>query len=226
MRQKKQSSCDLTSEGSFESHLSTVTKNGLGMLVVLAMASTFSGSLTLQEPKFRRELGTPLMKWGGAEAKGVEFECYAGRVFPMNFDAFKEDGLAFLRAYPGGDMNQLAKKYNTKGYAHDYYRIEFQARSGDPRTPDKPAIQCTPKPSVGETLDQLQKADSIFRKQLKDFDKTKDVIVLRVWPDSFQAFRDLREILQKEGYQVGWFPEEKPIQLMLRFGGGLGPPIN
>jgi hypothetical protein len=216
-----------TSEAAFESHLSTVTKNGLGMLVLLAMTSTFSSSLTLGQPKFARNLGTPLIKLAPPDAKGAFFECRGGRAFPQDFDVVEPRYGEFVRAFRAKeDMNAFAEKFNNPPLTNNYYRFELLPRDADPDNPDDPAILCHPrKPSQGETLAEVQKPDSVFRKQLKGIDKKKDVVMLRVWPDSFLFFRDLRDWLQKEGYQVGWGPADKPISVNPHPGDGGRLPI-
>ena len=211
---RRRGASDLSSEGSFDAFLGTVTKNGLGMLVLVAMASTFSSQLTLGQDKFKRSLGTPLIQLAPRDAKSVAFECRGARVVPLEFTALFAPYKAFFTAFDlGQNMEQLAQQYNAKKLGNDYFTFEFKAHSGEGDFPNEPAVLIRPRPSVGETFAEADKPGSAFRKRLLTIDKNRDVVFLGVRPDSFELFRELREVLQKDGYQVGWLPDEKPILL-------------
>jgi hypothetical protein len=224
MRHRRTS--ELSSEGSFDSFLGTVTKNGLGMLILVAMASTFSSQLTLGQAKFKHNLGTPMVRTAPLGTKAVGFEIRADRVFPVDYEPIAQIDKDYFGAFDrGANMQETAQQFNAKGFAHAYYKLEFKAQSGEPDLPNEPAIYLHPKPGpLGETLDEAQKPDSVFRKRLQGIDKNTGVVFFRVWSDSFKTFRDLRGWLQQEGYpQIGWAPTEKSMFFLHpRFGGG-GP---
>jgi hypothetical protein len=223
---RRRGASDLSSEGSFDAFLGTVTKNGLGMLVLVAMASTFSSQLTLGQGKFKRSLGTPIVQLAPPGTKVVGFECLRGRAFPMEFETFAQADKDFFNASnQGANMDQLAAQYNAQQIAHPYWKLEFKGQGGHPEFPNEPTILLHPKPGpLGETLEEAQKPESVFRKRLQTLDKKNAVVHLRVWADSFKEFRELRDWLQREGYEVGWFPAERPICLLhpVRFPGGPG----
>jgi hypothetical protein len=206
---------DPTSDAAFESHLSTVTKLGLGMLILITMASTFSSSLTIAQPKFAHNFRLPLMKLASPDAKGVSFECRNGRCFPVQLTELIPIYREFFDAYEmNQDMDRVAREFNNRNIQHEYFTLDFRAHCGEEEFPDEPAIRCLPKSDTqGETLEELVKEGSVFRKRLETINKEVDVVHLNVWPDSFQFFRDLREWLTKEGYQIGWFPQNRPIVL-------------
>jgi hypothetical protein len=216
---------DPTSDAAFESHLSTVTKLGLGMLILITMATTFSSSLTIAQPKFKRHLGAPVIAAASEKADSRAFECRGERAVPFSLEGMEKDLVQYLSGpIRGDDMEKLAEEYNAKNLAHDYYRFEFQPKSGHPILPNEPGIVLHPKSDTqGETLAELKQPDSKFRKHLEKLDKEKDVVILRVWPDSFAFFRDLRDWLQSEGYQISWHPVATPLQLLHPrfYGGGL-----
>jgi hypothetical protein len=226
---------------SFDSFLSIVTKNGLGMLILVAMASTFTSEQVLSEPRFQRQpetpvakmapaqekqapkgprpklfLGTPLLKKAPAGAKFVEFECRAGRVFPADIAVISQAYDVFFReADNGADLDKLAQRLNAQKFANEWYTFEFKARCGEPNFPQEPAIYCMPRSKTqGESLDELKKPDSLFLKKLQAFDKDKVVVSLRVWPDSFEMFRDLRQWLHSEGHAIRWDPVDRPKLLL------------
>jgi hypothetical protein len=209
---------------SFDSFLSIVTKNGLGMLILIAMASTFSNVQTLGMAKFKRSLGTPIIKQSAPGAKGVYFECVNGRIIPVDFQVIMTAERDFFNAFEqGGNPDTLAAEYNAKGFKNDYYTFEFKARSGEPNLVNEPVILFHPRKdkAVGETLAELEKADSLFSKRLQGLDKAQNVVILFVRAESFPFFRDLRSYLQDKGYQISWQPIDKPLWLLRpRLGGG------
>jgi hypothetical protein len=226
---------DPTSEASFESHLSTVTKLGLGMLILITMASTFSSQLTLSQPKFQHRIGTPMLKSAPPGATLKEFECVAERVFPIQFT--QEMRAARREFFDGCDLGleieAHVRNMNAKSIPHDYYDFEFKARSGQDTLESflagQPSMVCKPKRKpIGETLAEAQRPDSLFRKHLEGIKKERDVVVLIVRPDSFEFFWKLRDWLHKEGYQINWDPDRFPVELFhfKYYGGGGGAVID
>jgi hypothetical protein len=244
---------------SFDSFLSIVTKNGLGMLILVAMASTFTNEQVLSEPRFKRPtgdtvdkktpvvaqvpakapakrtLGTPLVKKAPDNAKVVDFECLGSGVFPIDFksidraywDFWLELAMAanldvrsvkdpsawdILQNRLGANIDKRAKQFNAKRLGDEWHTYEFKTRSGEPGFPDEPAMYCLAKSKTqGQSLDEAKKPGSLLRNKLDTIDKNQDVVILWVWSDSFAFFRDLRDWLQSEGYQIGWEPVDRPL---------------
>jgi hypothetical protein len=190
-----------------------VTKNALGMLVLLAMASTVTSQLTLSKKEFKRNLGTPLIRLAAPGAKAVEFECRRERVFPIEADdALKRADSDFFKTVGDGNSEQVAQQYNARKLTNAYYTFEFKAKSGVQPFPNEPALLWRPRDgAVGETLGAAKKPGSVFRKRLEKIAKGQDVVYLRVWPDSFAFFRELRDWLQMEGHVIGWDPANRPL---------------
>lgn len=67
----------------------------------------------------------------------------------------------------------------------------------------------------GETLAEIQKADSRFRAVLAKHSPTTHVVQFHVFPDSFGLFREVRKLAWGAKYDVGWSPyaplEEKRL---------------
>jgi hypothetical protein len=162
-------------------------------------------------------------------SKTIVFECHNDRVFPVDLEKILDEPFQFLLAAyePGADRQLLVEHYNARAFADPYYRFEFKTKSGSeiPDVRDEPCLVCHPKAeSVGESMAEAQLPGSAFRNALKDLDKGKTVIRLRVRSNSFAFFRDLRDLLRGEGYQVGWFPEDGPLQFFHPkfYGGTIG----
>jgi hypothetical protein len=169
----------------------------------------------LSQAQFKRSLGTPMLKPAPAGAKAVGFECLGDRAFPVDLASVSKADSDFFAAWDRKEnLEALALQFNNQVFLHDYYKFEFKARCLEPDIPNEPVILCHPKEkSMGEDLQSIQKPDSLFRKKLQTIEKGHGVVILRVWSDSFKFFRDLREWLQSEGYQIRWDPVDKPLAL-------------
>ncbi|MFM1841772.1 MAG: hypothetical protein RLZZ490_505 [Cyanobacteriota bacterium] len=68
---------------------------------------------------------------------------------------------------------------------------------------------------VGDRLSNLTKQDSKYQQQLANFDPRFEYLAFLVRPDSFQSFRQAREIAWQQGFDVGWEPltDDTPIIL-------------
>ena len=68
---------------------------------------------------------------------------------------------------------------------------------------------------VGDRLSNLTNQDSKYQQQLANFDPRFEYLAFLVRPDSFQSFRQAREIAWKKGFDVGWEPltDDTPIIL-------------
>ena len=205
---------------SFDSFLSIVTKNGLGMLILIAMATTFTSEQALSQPKFKKSLGTPLIKTAPLNMKPHVFECSGGRIVPIDTNGILNQAKEFFSSLEPR-RSELARQFNDAKLGTDYYTFEFQPRSGDEQFPDFPGILLKPRePPGGDTLDDVKNADKPFRKQLKTLDPNRDALILIVRPDSFEFFRSIREVIQHEGFKIGWHPWDKPLQWIPVGGGG------
>ncbi len=69
--------------------------------------------------------------------------------------------------------------------------------------------------TVGEDSQTLFNRTSNFQQQLAAFDPRREYLAFLVRPDSFDSFRQVREIAWKQGFDVGWEPlaAETPIVL-------------
>jgi hypothetical protein len=206
---------------SFDSFLSIVTKNGLGMLILIAMATTFTSEQALSQPKFKKSLGTPLIKTAPPELLQHTFECRGARIVPADGSTISKQVGEFFAAF-GARREELARQFNALGLGNDYYTFEFQSRSGEEPFPDQPAVVFRPRDQVlGDTLEDLKNPEGPFRKRLKSFDPNKDAIILFVRSDSFEFFRAIREVIQREGFRIGWHPVDRPLRMAP--GGGRSP---
>jgi|GEM_PF-807433 len=74
------------------------------------------------------------------------------------------------------------------------------------------------KDVAGESPEELTQATSEFRNILKKLDSGSDYLAFLVRADSFEAFREAREIAWKENFGVGWEPMN--ANAVISFGSG------
>ena len=214
---RRRGASDLSSEGSFDSFLSTVTKNGLGMLVLVAMASTFSSQLTLGQAKFKQDLGTPLLKPAPVGLRPEYFECRGNRVFPVELSFLQPDVDRFFKfALSPEQKQQVVQELNALKRTNDFHRFVFE--------PDfnrlKVHLRAREGPG-GFSLEDLKAPDSAFGKYLTRLSAHERYLFFDVRADSFPAFREARAFAKAKGFQIGWEP--MPADREFSFTYGVGP---
>jgi hypothetical protein len=219
MRRRKRYS-DISSEGSFDSFLSTVTKNGLGMLVLLAMASTVSSQLTLAQPKFKRSLGTPLVKPAPAGLSPVYLDCTKNRVLPIDMDFLKADVDRYFRAF-GAERDRVARELNAAKRGNAYHEFEFI-----PSGPQLRVLRKAKGPDAGHGLDDFKANAPAVEALFRRWNPRQQYLYFLVVGDSFEVFREVRQYAQARGFAIGWEPRTsaETLYTTYAFGPGGGPP--
>jgi len=72
----------------------------------------------------------------------------------------------------------------------------------------------------GEPLDLALRPDSRLGRRLQEIEPGKAAIQIAVYPDSFQEFRAVREMLWSERFDINWVPNEHGANIVL---GDVGP---
>ena len=68
------------------------------------------------------------------------------------------------------------------------------------------------KSAITESVGKLAEVGSQFQQELKKLNKKKSYVVFLVRKDSFEVFRQARQIAWQQGLQVGWQPcKDGPI---------------
>jgi hypothetical protein len=205
---------------SFDSFLGVVTKNGLGMLILVAMASTFTSEQTLSQTKFKKDLGTPLVQPSPPGRKVVDYECVGNRVLPFEIDSVEADinaifGLGDV-VLPRKVQELCARQKSTEHHIFHFAPI-FNGVKLIARPHDK---------DVGFTLAGIK--TPAFANHLEKLDPAKRYLYFHVRPDSFEVFREARDLARAKGFQVGWEPlsAEKELSVIFAVGPGAQPNID
>jgi len=73
---------------------------------------------------------------------------------------------------------------------------------------------------LGESVEAINAAESKIGNRLRTADPETTRIAFAVYPDSFEAFRQLRTLVWERGFDVNWIPMESGTPI--RLGGGPG----
>ena len=90
--------------------------------------------------------------------------------------------------------------YTVRVISVDDLAVQYDRKTGD---------------TVGEAAQGLRNQQSSFQQQLSDFDPQIDYIAFLVRPDSFDTFRQVRDIVQQQGFEVGWEPLKADTPIIL-----------
>lgn len=205
---RRKRSRKVASSGSLDSFLDIVT-NSLGLLILVALLSAFSAQ------GVKVSLGTPIMTDADEGQEVVQFHVINGRILPVDL-AFCEAELTEF--FTAADQASVAAKYNAGPLANEFHQIELE--------PGEPGIfgiggsyVLTPvSDEVGDAVDDLDQETSEFRTRIEELDSERQWVFFLVSSDSFEQFREFREFVKQQGFEVGWIPYTQGDPL--RFGPG------
>ena len=151
-------------------------------------------------------LGTPVMREVDSGLEIVHFQVINGRVLPIEFEQFQ----ARLEEFYGefADQAALAARFNSDPLSNGFHAIEFDTAAGG-------SYVLTPvSEAAGDPVEALEEASSDFRTRLEELDPDRHWVFFIVTADSFGPFRDFRDYVKQQGFQVGWLPYEidKPLR--------------
>ncbi|NEQ70663.1 MAG: hypothetical protein F6K21_35265 [Symploca sp. SIO2D2] len=128
---------------------------------------------------------------------------------PSSFDSVAYNAyLVQIKAYQIclNNKSQLLSGFRT---TTTYYKVFF----------DSTGLVFQPRADVaGESPEKLTQATSEFRNILKQLNSGTDYLAFLVRADSFEAFREAREIAWQENFGVGWEPIN--TNAVISFGSG------
>lgn len=89
-----------------------------------------------------------------------------------------------------------------------------------------PMLVLERREEAGETAEQLNRSSSQYQRQVKRVDPRGFYLRFLVWPDSFEAYLEAREIASKRGLLAGWQAQTTTDEYTINLGGDLkvGPP--
>jgi hypothetical protein len=158
------------------------------------------------------------------QTEEVMFECRAGRITPIDSASLVDRALAEARerireldsAWEFSGVTQPVGAYRLR-YVIERERLPFDRgatpsggnyRYGLSRWELQPLSD-----TRGETAEAALGESAVFRRIIESLDPQQVVVTLWVYPDSFAAYRRLRDFLHERGFVVAGRPimEDKPI---------------
>ncbi len=151
-----------------------------------------------------------------AKLAPVYFECRGNELFPVDLPALKSQ-LANLKKPTGTSTNgglQGIAQIQEQEIGDDYYRINTTRLlvgelALEPRTGAK-----------GVKLREVTGFTGAFPPLLRKVNREKQYVVFLVRDDSFEIFREARQMVHKDGYNSGW--EYLGPNDLIKFGGLFG----
>jgi len=126
-------------------------------------------------------------------------ECREPRTYFGGADVSTSELRAYLRC-----LENRGRELDSFSTATEDYRV---------RTIGNAWLFAPRYPGLGETPEELARTRSEFRQLLQELHPGQDYLAFIVRPDSFEAFRQARQIAREEGFDVGWepFPHDRQI---------------
>lgn len=145
----------------------------------------------------------------------ISFACQEGGVSLIDFDAINAYAAGLKRSGKiSVDYDLPDCDFKIKGYIVKDGGNVKDAKLTVIRKPGHP----------GESAEDIQRARSAFQRMLSSGEKGPDeyVISFSVWPDSYDAFRQARDLAWQAGFDVGWIPMNSGERTELSYGVGIG----
>jgi hypothetical protein len=183
----------------FDSFLDVIT-NCIGVLMVitiLAIINTKYMTFIVRTPFVRHTDKTP-----------VFFECRQNRNIPVDKMTIQTNMKGSMDSIKKNqsEYNRILQSYTPelRDVGDSYYQVDFTKllREG--------ILVLVPKAdNQGETAEEIKTDESRFKKALQSIDPQKEFAFFLVRPDSYEVFREARDILWKKKIEVGWEPLAK-----------------
>ena len=197
---------------SLDSFLDIVT-NVVGVLILIAVVTVLSAS------DFAVASGATALSAPRQSASRIVFECAGDQLFFVDEEGNAERVRELVRReYPdepiSSDVVSVLLAMHDVGDAN--YRMQAE--------PHPQGVVWTyhrRSRARGEPIDSLGQISSIFQRKLADLDPGGFVYFV-VQDDSFEAFRQARDLARARGIATGWHPVEGEAPLRLSARGSLG----
>ena len=207
-----------------DSFLDIVT-NTLGLLVLISALTI----ITTRDIKIN--LGTPIIAPAPEGKTRVLFECRGNRIIPVEEDYCEEEVKEILESDASvSRKKQMVEELNDRWITNGYHRFAFRALdlSGFRRNLVYPALTLHPLGGkTGDNISALRTPTAEYNRRLSELDPDEHWLCFIAREDSFEALRVARKIAKKQGFQVGWDPFPKKLDISFSpFGGGKGGTVD
>lgn len=205
-----------------DSFLDIVT-NVIGFLVLVALIAAISSQ------NMAILLSTPIVRAPPAGSERVLFECRHNRILQIDEDKIHQNIRDALRqSKPTGgskrDISELPALLQQADVGDAFYRARAEVlREGTSSMAAKLVLIFEPRSAEqGEPIEALRQPTSSFAAFIRSVDAKKHFAYFIVRQDSFEVFREARQIARDHGLAVGWAPQPLDEELRFTEGGAFG----
>jgi hypothetical protein len=196
-----------------------VVTNAIGFLVLVALLTA------LDSQNMSILLGTPLVREPPSGTQRVLFECRHSRIVQIDEAAIHQNIRQHLGRYmprPGTppDLAQIQAILQRADAGNRFYRVHADIRDQElafvyePRADDQ-----------GETLEAIRQPSSQYATAIRTADPKKHFAYFIVRQDSFELYREARQIARDHGLAVGWAPHADGEELRFSEKGAFGDDV-
>jgi hypothetical protein len=165
------------------------------------------------------------------ESKPLVFLCREGRVIFVDSAAYQEEAQQHVERLvqrrkldsdpeAGIDCSVILEDFNSRRRGDQDFdlKLAITGRNLD--------LVLNRRERAGESVEVLRRGRSRFLRQVSQIDPEQNYLQFIVWPDSFEAYLEAREIASKRNLLAGWNPSESQEEYRIRMGGPVrcGPP--
>lgn len=190
--------------GNLDSFLDVMT-NTVGVLIFVLLFVTLAAAdaTVLVRTPLRSE----------TDKQPVFFEVSGGRVIHLELDEGNDEVASFLRGLPRFtwyNIDRVLARVDAFQTRTANYDVDLTAGFG---------VRWRARHGVGESIREVRKPSSEYRRVLRSFDPDTAYIAFIVRPDGVEVFRAVRDVAVKQGFESGWEPFEQSRDLIFSSSG-------
>lgn len=172
----------------------------VGIMVVIVLFAVISARGKMISKEVTVKVVAPMLRTPASGATSKIFLCRNSKIYYFGIGEGMEKMVEGIYA---NDLDTLISKANKKNIKDEYFK--YKLAGIDRKNPVVILIVDLVKDS-GETLEDLEKGNSLFIRKIKQFEKDRNWIHFLVDKKSFEVFNLAKEIVEEEGFSIGWDP--------------------
>ena len=190
-------------------------------IVTITTAAMFFAMLITVQQAVKIPIYRPPPKAQITDKHPVFFECREAQVFFVDMVGLDEKVEQMLTTLTpnmrSGDPTGFIKAISGNEVGNEYYKVA-------PSYLLAMIMALEPRPGVrGDDKASMEEPGSAFQRRLRKLNAKGEYIVFLVRDDSFDAFRQARDLVEKEGFDTGWEMLEKNEPIKFGTGGSVVP---
>lgn len=182
--------------------LTDIMANTVGIMIFVMVFAVITARGSFMSKGFPKVQATP-------KDRVLAF-CMDNKVIPCEADKLVDRALEPLRHLTYDNMPRVVNQVNSTPVQDEYFEVTVKASMVEllfERQLTYVAIALQPRPGAPwDTVASLSTPSSSLVRYLRQRDKTRCWLELRVDPRSLEVFGKAREVARREGFESGWDP--------------------